>query len=298
MQEQLSPTQGDEKEVQPTPRGEESGTKAPQTPARKPTPLPRLGPGTRVLQPRKLRSIAIIALGGTAAQWPGMWPLWKEVEEVWTINMGCFGVRSDLNFSCHTLATMLGVEDPKWTDEHADLAKNIESNKKLVEMLAASKIPQVTLDGAYGSYEYPFAEVVAKYGQGYFMNGLAYMIAFALYSKIKTIYAYGWEFEAGPKAMEQGRASVEYWVAYAAAKGMRFAFPKNTTFLDIEKRSRMGIYGFGHEQPFFDKKSKATGFQCLDSASSRRLQAMPLWRKLNPFLRAKSETEPSVEPCP
>lgn len=288
MQKLLSTEQGkensSEQKMVAEERSEERGEMPPAPITSKPRKaIPRLGSGTRVLLPRKLRNIAIIALGGTASQWPGMWHLWKEIDEVWTINMGCFSIRSDLNFSCHTLNTMIGIEDPKWTDPHADLKKNIETNKNLVEMLAASKVPQVTLDGSYGSFEYPFYEIVSKFKNSYFMNGLAYMIAYALYCKVKKIYAAGWEFEVGPKAMEQGRASVEYWTGFATARGVQFLFPPNTTFLDSAKRFSMGLYGFGHEQPYMPK-GKVTSFQCLDSSSERLSRANPLVKKLGPFV--------------
>lgn len=284
LREQPGSETGGGEEVLQEKQGQTSGGESSQAPAPKPRKaIPRLGSGTRVLLPRKLRNIAIIALGGTTSQWPGMWHLWKEIDEVWTINMGCFAMRSDLNFSCHTLNTMIGIEDPKWTDEHADLKKNIESNKSLVEMLAASKVPQVTLDGSYGSFEYPFYEIISKFKNSYFMNGLAYMIAYALYCKVKRIWAAGWEFEVGPKAMEQGRASVEYWTGFATGRGVQFIFPFNTTFLDVKKRGEMGLYGFGHEQPYMPN-GKVTSFQCLDSSSERLSRANPLVKKLGPFV--------------
>lgn len=112
----------------------------------------------------------------------------------------------------------------------------------------------MTLDGANGSLEYPFAEVVEEFQSAYLMNGIAYMIAFALLCKVKKISLYGCDFDfRTPGSMyEAGRCCVEYWLGRAHQLDVAVNLPDKSNLLDLMKVGQMGLYGFGYQQPMFD----------------------------------------------
>lgn len=115
----------------------------------------------------------------------------------------------------------------------------------------------MTLDGANGTLQYPFAEVVEEFQSAYLQNGVAYMIAFALLCKAKKISLYGCDFDfRTPGSMyEAGRSCVEYWLGRAHALGVATILPNKCNLLDLVKIGEMGLYGFGFEQPVFEQKN-------------------------------------------
>lgn len=229
---------------------------------------PRLGTGKILKRNSDLigKRIAMVGLGQSVAEFPGFYFYNKDkIAQVWTINMACLSIRSDLNFSCHALRTMEGHEDPAWTDEFVrkDVEKfeaHIESNKKLVKYLSESPVPQVTLDGSYNSFEYPLAEIVEAFNDSYFMNGFAYMIAYAMWCSVSEIDLFGCEFEITNAGYEQGRCSVEWWIAKATSRGVYIITPF-TDLLDLKKRKEMGLYGYGYQQPIFGSNGKVISFR-------------------------------------
>lgn len=130
----------------------------------------------------------------------------------------------------------------------------IDFNGKLHAKLSASSTPQVTLDGADGSFEYPFAEVVEEFQVGYLQNGVAYMIAFAMLCDVKKLYLYGcdYDFRTPGSMYEAGRCCVEYWMGRAHERGIGIVLPDKSNLQDMQKISQLGLYGFGYEQPEFE----------------------------------------------
>lgn len=141
----------------------------------------------------------------------------------------------------------------------------LDFNSKLHEALSASGVPQVTLDGEDGSYEYPFAEVVEEFQCGYLQNGVAYMIAFAMLCKVKKISLYGCDFDfRTPGSMyEAGRCCVEYWMGRAHERGIGLVLPDKSNLQDMQKIGKLGLYGFGFQQPKFEvhnERVRVAGF--------------------------------------
>lgn len=228
-------------------------------------PIPRLGPGTKVLQPFLLEEVAIVGMGPTGIYWlQRAYVDLNKLPQMWTINSGCRALKSDLNFSMHTKATMEGMEPEEvialgkalTADNRMDVQRQqmrLDFNAKLHESLGQSGTPQVTLDGADDSFEYPFAEVVETFQSAYLQNGVAYMMAFALLCGVKKISLYGcdYDFRTPGSAYEAGRACVEYWIGRCHERGVGIVLPDKSNLQDMQKIGQLGMYGFGYQQPQF-----------------------------------------------
>lgn len=96
-----------------------------------------------------------------------------------------------------------------------------------------------------GLVEFPLEDVVAATGQGYFNNTAAYAVAYAIYIGVKKISLYGCDYTY-PNAheAEKGRACLEFWLGYAAAKGIKLSMPKHTTLMDALVTDNKRYYGY------------------------------------------------------
>lgn len=81
--------------------------------------------------------------------------------------------------------------------------------------------------------EFPLEDVVNFLGRGYFNGTAAYAVVYAIYKGATKISMFGCDFTY-PDAhkAERGRACVEFWLGYAAAKGIEIALPSNTSLMD------------------------------------------------------------------
>lgn len=229
------------------------------------TETPRLGPESRVWQPRNIKHVIILGMGMSVYDWlalkykePGM----LQDAQVWTINQAALTFKCDLCVSTHTMEVL---------DNDGFGPGNLIEYMRSI----GDETPAVLLNSREGveeCWEYPLAEVIDAFGQNYFRNSIAYAIALALLCNAECISLYGCDFDyRGVPGCEHlvgqeiGRPNVEFWLGYAAARGVKLNFGTMTTMLDIVTRIREGLYGYGDRQPEFvlasENKVRLTGFK-------------------------------------
>lgn len=97
--------------------------------------------------------------------------------------------------------------------------------------------------------EFPLEDVVNSFGRGYFNGTGAYALAYAIYLGVQKISLFGCDFTY-PDAhkAERGRACMEFWLGYAAARGIEIALPTNTSLMDsLEDQDETDIPSYGYD---------------------------------------------------
>lgn len=81
--------------------------------------------------------------------------------------------------------------------------------------------------------EFPLEDVINKLGRAYFNGTAAYAVAYAIYLGVEEISLWGFDFTY-PNAhkSEKGRACVEFWLGFAAARGIQIRLPPATSLMD------------------------------------------------------------------
>lgn len=215
----------------------------------------RLGSEDRVFKPYPLSEVTIVALGKTGYRWaqaqyskPGV-P--TPGHEVWVLNGAASVFRHDVVFNMHDLE---------------ELAKH-EPDKDFIGLYEQHDKPVVTiraLEGTKNLFEYPLAEVTEAFQQTYFANGTSYLIAFALLCGVKKINIFGCDFDYPERNdYEAGRCNFEYWLGFAAAKGVVVSTHSESTLLDTCYRlfgkgqiGYGGVYGYFDRQPVYEMTSE------------------------------------------
>jgi hypothetical protein len=82
----------------------------------------------------------------------------------------------------------------------------------------------------YASFPYPKDEVIAQFGTRYFTNTISYMVAYAIYSKVRKISMYGVEMSFGAPYAQENRG-VEYWLGRAQQSGIEVFLPEGSGVL-------------------------------------------------------------------
>lgn len=97
--------------------------------------------------------------------------------------------------------------------------------------------------------EFPLEAVVNSLGRGYFNGTAAYAVALAIHIGVQKISLFGCDFTY-PDAhkAEKGRACVEFWLGFAAARGIEIAVPTNTSLLDaLDDQDESDIPSYGYD---------------------------------------------------
>jgi SAM-dependent methyltransferase len=96
-----------------------------------------------------------------------------------------------------------------------------------------------------GLVDYPLEDVVANTKFGYFNNTAAYAVAYAIYIGVKKITMFGCDFTY-PNAhhSEKGRGCLEFWLGFAAARGIKLSTAKTSSLLDAMEPQKRRYYGY------------------------------------------------------
>jgi SAM-dependent methyltransferase len=96
-----------------------------------------------------------------------------------------------------------------------------------------------------GLVEFPLRDVLHTFQHAYFNSTPSYAVAYAIWLGVKKISLYGLDFTyANSHDAEKGRACVEFWLGIAAARGINFAIPKDSTLLDAINTQAERLYGY------------------------------------------------------
>ena len=96
-----------------------------------------------------------------------------------------------------------------------------------------------------GLVEFPLEEVMNNLKYDYFNNTAAYALAYAIHIGAKKVSVFGCDYTY-PNAhdAERGRGCLEFWLGYAAAKGIAIALPKTSSLMDALYPQQQKLYGY------------------------------------------------------
>jgi len=181
--------------------------------------------------------VAIVALGGSYADYIAARLRSEEFDEVWGINSIGGVIHVDRTF-------MLDPVDRFLDTEFAGL-----QTKLAREFLATNTNPIYTcvLDERVPTLvEYPLEEVVRETGLCYFNNTVAYSLAFAVYQQVARLHLYGidYSYRQNINFAEAGRACCEFWCATAISRGIHIEVAHRSGLLDTNVPENEKLYGY------------------------------------------------------
>lgn len=185
------------------------------------------------------KSVAIVALGGSFADYVLARINSAEFDEVWGINCigGVFHV--DRTFMLDPASRFLDdIKAGTQTGIAKEFLLNTPNKGPIYSCCLDERVPELV--------EYPLQEVVTDLTFSYFNNTVAYAVAFAIYSKVKKINLYGVDFSYKQNLhfAESGRACVEFWCAIALSKGIHIQVAPRSGLLDTDVPEEEKLYGY------------------------------------------------------
>ena len=133
-------------------------------------------------------------------------------------------------------------------DEKPQIVSGINNLGEVIARINSMKVPLIApyrYEEIPLSEAFPLAECVKRFGQPYFLNTIAYMIAYALLKGAKEIETYGVN-QASSSEYFYEKSSVEYWLGVANGVGTKVTIhgPKSEL---LSNKTRFGgniLYGF------------------------------------------------------
>lgn len=133
----------------------------------------------------------------------------------------------------------------------------------MVDWLRTTKTP-VTTSRAHPNYpaleEFPLEDVINALGYAYFNGTAAYAAAYAIYKGATKISLFGCDYTyPNAHSAEQGRACLEFWLGFAAARGIQLGMADTTSLLDTvtspKDPNELGVYGYDFDHVMVDASS-------------------------------------------
>lgn len=148
--------------------------------------------------------------------------------EIWAVNYMAAVIRCD---------KMIAM-DPF---DHPDIEREYPAGH--LEWLRQSQLPIISCKKVpgYNIEEYPLKELSDAFGGfKYFNNTVAYAVALAIYRGAEEIAMFGCDYyyvdpqrpDWDAKALETGRACVEFWLGVAVARGVRVVVASSSSLMD------------------------------------------------------------------
>lgn len=214
--------------------------------------------------------VAIVALGPSAEAYVDhvkrLGSRQAFADEVWAIN----GMGSVLD--CDLVFHMDDVR----IQEIRVAAKPQSNIANMLKWLRVTKTPVMT-SFKHPDYpalvEFPLEDVVNFLGRGYFNGTAAYAVAYAIFKGAKKISLFGCDFTY-PDAhkAEKGRGCLEFWLGFAAARGIEIAMPSNTSLMDtLEDQDEGDIPSYGYDAVKISCERDETGRMNLTFTPRDRL---------------------------
>lgn len=138
--------------------------------------------------------------------------------QTWGINTAILSRPLDVVFEPHDVEWWLENWDKvrTWHKVERGYPKHIE---KVNEM----ELPYLTLkhyDFIPTSQEYPVEEISRHFGVDYFTGGIDYMIAYAIYKRVRKIDVWGVHTTYDDEYAYQ-KPSIEFWIGVAVGRGIK-----------------------------------------------------------------------------
>ena len=209
------------------------------------------------------KSVAIVGLGKSWHDYNLAKSHGVHFDEVWAINAVGSVIFHDRTFMMDPVSRFLDSDDAGG------------QTSGMTEVLLNDDKPIYTCeldDRCTNLIEFPINEILEEFNCCYINNTVAYAVAFALWSKVKTIKMFGIDFSYKNNLhfAESGRACVEFWLCKAMHLGLEIEVAKSSALLDTNVIAEEKLYGYhrlddplvamGDGKGFMTsmKKSKAT----------------------------------------
>lgn len=157
----------------------------------------------------------------------------------------------------------IDMHTPAWSAEHvaeiwSDQDKFLRTDHgKPVYML--DKYPEYP-----SSIAYPRDEIMKRFGRSYFTNGIAYMVALALYlGHYKEIQMWGVDMRHNEEYALQ-RPCTEFWLGIAQGMGIKVVIPESAALLSADH-----FYGYEEEGGIVAEAIKAHQAVIKDATKKR-----------------------------
>lgn len=178
--------------------------------------------------PKKSKVILI----GKGYEW---WTCPKDPQgefEVWGINdLIMRKTDIDLMFNIHLLEDYCDI----------DMAGVKFANSLGIPIIMPKEYPDIPM-----SIRFPLEEIMKEFDTDYFMTGIAFMIAYAIYKEYKQIDCYGINMRGADEKYKNARACVDFWLG--AAKSRHIKVNMYGKYCDCLKAFDRRIYGFNDFQ--------------------------------------------------
>lgn len=193
------------------------------------------------------KSVAILGMGPSvhsylteATRVGGRWSI---ADEVWVVN---------------ALGGVLAHDRVFHMDDFAIQQSRVEAKESTLVagmMRWMKHHPHVYTSRAYDEFplakEYPLEWVLNRVKVGpYFKGTPPYAVAFAIALGVERITVIGMDFHYGNgdiQKREKGRASLEFWLGVAEARGITVEVPGTSTLYDMNEGGRGSLYGYDTE---------------------------------------------------
>lgn len=193
-----------------------------------------------------LKHVAIVALGSTAEVYMDVVKRFGRrgayCDEVWGVNAIGDVIACDRVFH---------MDDVRIQEIRAE-ARPDSNIAEMLKWLKTTNVPVMT-SRAHPDYpalvEFPFEDVANALGEVYFNNTVAYAVAYAIFSGVERISLFGCDYTYTSRdKSEAGRACVEYWLGFAAARGVTICVSPLTPLLDSNKAlTDDDVYAYGYD---------------------------------------------------
>lgn len=175
----------------------------------------------------KLEEIIICAMGPTWYQCPAEAP---PNSEIWGVNTMYRNRKCDRIFIMHDIKHDLMVQD-------RDFFQTV--NELNLPVITAGDYPPIK-----NNFVYPAEEVIEHFGCAFFLNVMAWMMAYAIMMEPKRITLYGCDMrsDSGDEYRLGERGCVEFWCGMAMGKGIDLGLPQESFLL--KRIMRGNFYGY------------------------------------------------------
>ena len=190
---------------------------------------------------KKIKSVAIVALGNSCAEYLMAKIRSESFDETWAINSISSAIFHDKVFMMDPPSRFLDGEFAgKQTNSMKDrLLKKLDI--PIYSCVLDKRCPDVV--------EYPLQKVLEKTKYAYLNNTVAYSLAYAIAFDVKELHLYGIDFShKNVHFAESGRGCCEFWLAVAISKGIKVNIASSSSLLDTNVPDAEKLYGY-HRLP-------------------------------------------------
>ena len=133
----------------------------------------------------------------------------------------------------------------------------------------------------YADIKYPIDEILAYFKTRYMTNTISYMIAYAIYMKVRKISVYGVDVSFGAPYAQENRG-VEYWLGQAEARGIEVYCPDKSHLLRTVYGNLYGEMGHCNMQLYLHERINLINILPKDGSYSDAIKAQNAWWVLFP----------------